>query len=195
MLDERARHERYRAFEELLGTDEHRPRGSPATRQRLVVARVLAAQSVLTGADTLMTRLPPVGWADAATKDDLRQLEARLELRMDARVDGQDARFSQLETRLAQLDAGVDARFTQMEAGIEARFAHAEARTDAKFAIVDRRFEHVDARFAQMDARFSQVESQVDRSLRDQTRTLVVGLVGALFTMTSLCPGAMRLAG
>jgi hypothetical protein len=141
MLDERARHERYRAFEELLGTDEHRPRGSPATRQRLVVARVLAAQSVLTGADTLMTRLPPVGWADAATKDDLRQLEARLELRMDARVDGQDARF------------------------------------------------------AQMDARLSQVESQVDRSLRDQTRTLVVGLVGALFTMTSLCPGAMRLAG
>ena len=159
MLDERARHERYRAFEELLGTDEHRPRGSPATRQRLVVARVLAAQSVLTGADTLMTRLPPVGWADAATKDDLRQLEARLELRVDARVDGQDARFSQLETRLAQLDAGVDARF------------------------------------AQMDARFSQVESQVDRSLRDQTRTLVLGLVGALFTMTSLCLGAMRLAG
>jgi hypothetical protein len=88
-----------------------------------------------------MTRLPPVGWADAATKDDLRQLEARLELRMDARVDGQDARF------------------------------------------------------AQMDARLSQVESQVDRSLRDQTRTLVLGLVGALFAMTSLCLGAMRLAG
>ena len=46
-----------------------------------------------------------------------------------------------------------------------------------------------------MDARFSQVERQLDRSLRDQTRTLMLGLVGAVFTVTSLCLGAIGLAG
>jgi hypothetical protein len=150
VLDERARHELYRAFEELLGSER---------------------------ADSLMTLLPPVGWADVATKDDLRRLEARLELHMDARFDGQDARFDQLD------------------ANVEARFAHAEARTDAKFAIVDQRFEHVEARFSQMAARFSQVESQLDRSLRDLTRTLMLGFVGAMFTVTSLYLGAISLAG
>jgi hypothetical protein len=29
-------------------------------------------------ADTMMAMLPPVGWADVATKDDLRSLEARI---------------------------------------------------------------------------------------------------------------------
>ncbi len=150
MIDERARHELYRAVEQLLGT---------AT------------------ADTLMTLLPPVGWADVATKDDLHQLEARLDTRW-------DARFTRLEARLDDLAAGLDARF-----------AHAEARTDAKFAIVEARFENVDGRFARIDTRFAQLEGQLDRSLREQTRTLMLGLVGAMFTMTSLCLGAVSLAG
>jgi hypothetical protein len=131
VIDERARHELYRAVEELLGTKT---------------------------ADTLMSLLPPVGWADVATKDDLHQLEARLVTRLDA------------------------------------RFVHAEARSDAKFSIVDARFENIDARFARVDTRFSQLEGQIDRSLREQTRTLVLGLVGAMFTMTSLCLGAVALA-
>jgi len=124
VLDERARHELYRAVEELLGTKT---------------------------ADTLMALLPPVGWADVATKDDLLQLEARLDARLDA------------------------------------RFARSDARSDG-------RFEAVDTRFARMDGRFAQLEGQVERSLREQTRTLMLGLVGAMFTMTSLCLGAVALA-
>jgi hypothetical protein len=131
VIDERARHELYRAVEELLGT------------------RI---------ADTLMALLPPVGWADVATKDDLLQLEARLDARLDA------------------------------------RFARAEGRTDARFGAVDARFEAIDARFSQMGTRFAQLEGQLDRSLREQTRTLMLGLVGAMFTMTSLCLGAITLA-
>jgi hypothetical protein len=90
-IDERARHRLYLAAERVLGEEQ---------------------------ANTLMSLLPPVGWADVATKDDLRQLEARLDARFDARL---------------------------------------------------------------------------DRALREQTRTLMLGLVGALATMTSLCLGAVAL--
>lgn len=46
-IDERARHELHRKLEEVLGAEE---------------------------AATLMAHLPPVGWADVATKQDLAQL-------------------------------------------------------------------------------------------------------------------------
>jgi hypothetical protein len=138
VIDERARHELYRAVEELLGTK---------------------------AADTLMALLPPVGWADVATKGDLLQLEARL-------------------------DARLDAQFARAEGRTDARFGG----VDARFRALDVRFEAIDARFSRMDARFAQLEGQLDRSLREQTRTLMLGLVGAMFTMTSLCLGAVTLA-
>ena len=56
-LDERARHELHRKLEEVLGADQ---------------------------ANTLMEMLPPVGWADVATKRDLDALESRFDLRLEA---------------------------------------------------------------------------------------------------------------
>jgi hypothetical protein len=52
-VDERARHELYLSIEELIGVEK---------------------------AETLMSMLPPVGWADVATKHDLAELEERLKL-------------------------------------------------------------------------------------------------------------------
>jgi hypothetical protein len=80
-----------------------------------------------------------------------------------------------------------------------------EARMDARFARVDARFAGVDAQLAGVDARFTDLETHLDarlhesasrfeRALREQTRTLMLGLVGAVFTMMSLCLGAMALA-
>jgi hypothetical protein len=77
-------------------------------RSRLQLAE--AAKRVF-GADegiTLMELLPPVGWADVATKQDLRALEDRMDARfgrVDARFDRVDARFSVLEGRFDQLDS------------------------------------------------------------------------------------------
>ena len=62
-VDERARHELHAKLDEILGSDE---------------------------ATTLMSYLPPVGWADVATKRDLDALEVRLdgfEGRLDAKVE------------------------------------------------------------------------------------------------------------
>lgn len=170
MIDERARHELYLAVEEVLGT------------QR---------------ADTLMALLPPVGWADVATKEDLHHLEARLVAAGETRFGQVDRGFGQVDRRFEQVDrrfAEVDHRFALLEATIDTRFTRAQAHTDARFAVVDARLEQIDGRFTRIDARFSQLEGQIDRSVREQTRTLMLGLVGAMFTMTSLCLGAVALA-
>lgn len=62
-VDERSRHQLYGALESLLAHEE---------------------------VDTLMAMLPPVGWADVATKHDLLALEDRMGLRFDA----QETRFA-----------------------------------------------------------------------------------------------------
>src|SRR6266542_4982972 len=56
-IDERARHQLYLRLEEVLGPED---------------------------AAVLMEHLPPVGWADVATKQDLAQLQAILDARMEA---------------------------------------------------------------------------------------------------------------
>ena len=53
-------------------------------------------------AETLMELMPPVGWADVATKRDLDALEERMHLRfelVDQRFDLVDRRFEMLEQR------------------------------------------------------------------------------------------------
>jgi hypothetical protein len=65
-------------------------------RSRLQLAE--AAKRLLGDGEgiTLMELLPPVGWADVATKTDLLQLEYRMDLRFEA----VDLRFELLEQRL-----------------------------------------------------------------------------------------------
>ncbi|QGG94337.1 hypothetical protein [Actinomarinicola tropica] len=100
-ITEKSRHELYRRLEEILGPDE---------------------------ATTLMEHLPPVGWADVATKDDLRSLESRL----DARIDVLDARIdvlgSELRTEMAIL--GSELRTEMATLGSELRTEMANLSTE-----------------------------------------------------------------
>jgi hypothetical protein len=50
-------------------------------------------------AATMMNLVPPVGWAEIATKHDLAELEDRLTARFDARFGVLDGRFEALESR------------------------------------------------------------------------------------------------
>ncbi len=72
-IDERARHRLFVKLESVLGAEE---------------------------ATTLMEHLPPVGWADVATKQDLRQVDERIRLRFEA----QEQRFA---AALHGLEAGL----------------------------------------------------------------------------------------
>jgi hypothetical protein len=69
-ISEESRHRLYQRLEAVLGHDE---------------------------ATVLMEHLPPVGWADVATKRDLDTLAEHIDLR-----------FDQVDGRLARLEQGVD---------------------------------------------------------------------------------------
>ena len=78
-----------------------------------------------------MQHLPPIGWADVATKHDLAGLEERIELRfhvadtrfeallevLDARFDGVDLGFGALEGRMTGAIEGAQRRMIQWTVG------------------------------------------------------------------------------
>ena len=73
VLDERSRHQLYLRLEQVLGPE---------------------------AATTLMEHLPPVGWADVATKHDLDALEQRMDMRFTALEERVDLRLEALEHKL-----------------------------------------------------------------------------------------------
>lgn len=91
-VDERSRHELYRRLQEVLGTE---------------------------AATTLIEHLPPVGWADVATKHDLAGLEQRIELRFERLHEHVDGRFARIVERFDAMDERMKASSLDLRASFE----------------------------------------------------------------------------
>jgi hypothetical protein len=133
-ISEESRHHLYQRLEQVLGPAE---------------------------ATVLMEHLPPVGWADVATKRDL------------------DVGLDRLEERLTDMDRRWDERFADADRRWDERFADADRRWDERFADADRRW---DERFAGMDRRMQALERlpREFRSLLFAVMSFMAVLVGAL---------------
>ena len=78
--------------------------------------------------ETIMSLLPPVGWADVATKHDLAELEGRLVARFEGRFERLDARFDRMEGRFDAIDSRFEAYDAKLEA-LESRVSASIFRT------------------------------------------------------------------
>lgn len=131
-------------------------------------------------AATLMSHLPPIGWADVATKHDLFELERRLDLRFDqvyARFGEGDQRFDVVDRRFEQIDRRLD--------NIDRRFEH-----------VDRGFEHVGRRFDGLDERmqtgFAEVNQRFDKTF-GEFRSLIVSVMGVMAVLFGAIIAAIKI--
>ena len=133
-LDESLRHELFDALDTTLG-----PR--PAA--------------------TLMAHLPPVGWADVATKHDLHELERRI----DHRFEVVDVRFDSVERRLAG--------------------------NDARLAAIDTRLEGMDARLRAVETGMRDLAGELRAEMAKQSRALFVALGGLIVGIATLAATAV----
>lgn len=107
-------------------------------------------------ANTLMEHLPPTGWANVATKDDVEHLRVSMTHHLDQlraqmlhEFELRDVRFERIDLRFQQ----VDARFDRMEQRMDERF----------------------------DSFRLEMKADMERAFRMQT----FALVGLMFTMLS----------
>ena len=156
-IDERPRLQLHRRLEEVLGERE---------------------------AAILMSHLPPVGWADVATKHDLDQLGQVLTTRIEAvegrlgsRIDGVEARLEARIDGLATRIGGLDSKVDSVEARLGDRIDRLESSLDARY-----------------EASQDKIMANTRAELLHQTRTFLLGQVGLGVTLSAALIAAVRLA-
>jgi hypothetical protein len=97
-------------------------------------------------ADTLMAHLPPIGWSNIATKDDIDILRSEM-----------NHGFGLINARFERVDE---------------TFTHIEAR----FTQMDERFKQIDARLAHIETRFDRLETKIDQLASMKRYVITTGI-------------------
>lgn len=84
---------------------------SSGEADRLTLHQTLRGLMPENVADILMAHLPPVGWSNVATKDDINLLR----MEMNQRFTLVDEKFKQVDTRLDRVDARLDRLETKID--------------------------------------------------------------------------------
>ncbi|MGH9246018.1 MAG: hypothetical protein ACRD29_17205 [Acidimicrobiales bacterium] len=166
-ITEEKRHKMYQALERELGSEE---------------------------AATLMEHLPPVGWADVATKRDLDQMAMATKRDLDQMAVATKRDLDQMamatKRDLDQMAMATKRDLDQMAVATKrdldefrTEFDHVRAEI-AHFAAVLR---------AEIAASESRMEAKLERGLREQTRLFLLGLVGSNATIAGLAFAAASL--
>jgi len=164
VLDERSRHQLYLRLEEVLGAE---------------------------AASTLMEHLPPVGWADVATKRDLDALEERIDLRFGALEERFGALEERVDSRFGALEERVDLRFGALEERVDLRFGALEERIDLRFGAVE---ERIDLRSEALENKLlAAFRGELQAALTAQGRQLAITLAGTAGALSALAFAAARL--
>lgn len=162
VVDERSRQHLYRQLENVLGPE---------------------------AATTLIEYLPPVGWADVATRHDLGGLEERMELRFAGVENG----FAASRKDLAGLEERMDQRFSAVDHSISAAASDLRATLDHELRLVSTSLER---ELRSQSNTFSQeLRSQSNafsHELRSMVTTTVFGLVSVVLTMAALAFALVR---
>lgn len=165
-VDEAARHELHQRLADVLGAD-------------------------ATG--TLMELLPPVGWADVATRQDLDALGHRV----DARLSGVREEMAELraDVRTSMADLRTDMRTEMADLAKDLRAEMADLGTGLGTQMTDLRLEMADVRLEMADVRTSMADLRTDHAtglgeLRGEMaagqRQLLFAMLGGMFTLVGL---------
>jgi len=171
-IDERSRHALYLRLEEVLGADE---------------------------AGTLMDHLPPVGWADVATRRDVDGASVLLRSEMASEF---AAVRSEMASEFAAVRSEMASEFAAVRSEMTTEFAAVRSEMASEFAAVRRDITVLQSDVVGIRTEMRAMEQsltglfrmELAQAITSQTRTLVVTMITLLVAGMSLAFAAARIS-